>query len=310
MDLTIVIVNWNTRDLLRECLASVFTHVRDMSFEVFVVDNASTDGSAALVRESFPAVRLIANATNEGFSCANNRAIRQATGEFILLLNPDTLLVEDAFSPLVRLARERGEIGAIGPKVVSRDGITVQHACARRLPSLYFSFCYTSGLAAKFPRTRLFGGEILSFWDHQTSRYVDALTGACMMVRRTAIDQIGLMDENQFMYGDDVDWCKRILDGNWRIFYDADVRIIHYGGESTAQLPLEMNLEGVKAIRYYFWKHHGRWQAFVFCVMTFVISCLKYSWRKLQWRTAERRLLAQKDRLLATWCLRAMLQGG
>jgi GT2 family glycosyltransferase len=282
--------------------------VRELTFEVFVVDNASADGSAALVRETFPAVRLIANATNVGFSRANNQAIRQATGEFILLLNPDTLLVEDAFSPLVRLARERGEIGAIGPKIVSRDGVTVQYVCARRLPRLFFSFCQTLGLAARFPRSRLLAGEMMSFWDHQTSRYVDALVGACMMVRRITIEQIGLMDENQFMFGDDVDWCKSILDGNWRIYYDADVRIIHYGGESTAQVPLEMNLEGVKAMRYYFRKHHGRWHAFLFCVMTFVICCLKYAWRQLQSRTAERRLLAQKDRLLAGWCLRAMLQ--
>jgi len=308
MDLTIVIVNWNTRDLLRECLNSVFTHVRDVTFEVFVVDNASRDGSAALVRGTFPDVRLIANESNVGFSCANNQAIRQATGEFILLLNPDTMLVEDAFSPLVRLLREQGEIGAIGPKVVNPDGVTVQYVCARRLPSLFFSFCHISGLARRFPRSSLFGGEVLSFWDHQTSRDVEALLGACMMVRRTAIDQIGLMDENQFMYGDDVDWCKRLLDGGWSIFYDADVKIIHYGGESAGQVPLEMSLAVMKAVRYYFRKHHGRWQAFLFCVMVFVISCLKYAWRKVEGRTAERMLLAEKDRLLAAWSLRAMVR--
>jgi GT2 family glycosyltransferase len=131
-----------------------------------------------------------------------------------------------------------------------------------------------------------------------------------MMVRRTAIDQIGLMDENQFMYGDDVDWCKRLLDGKWRIFYDADVKILHYGGESTGQVPLEMSLEGVKALHYYFRKHRGRWVATLFCVMIFVVSCLKYVLRMVQGDTAERRLLAQKDRLLASWSLRALFQAG
>jgi GT2 family glycosyltransferase len=279
IDLSIIIVSWNTREVLRECLESVLHHTSGITFEVFVVDNNSSDGSAEMVHDVFPAVHLIANKENAGFSKANNQAIRISGGRYVALLNPDTLLLYDVFSPLVRYADQHKKIGAIGPKVLFRDGKTIQKACARRLPNLYFDFCRLSGLSRKFFGTRLFGGEYLSYWDHLTSRYVEGLLGACMIVSRKAISDVGLMDERQFMYGDEIDWCKRLLDAGWRIYYYADASIIHYGGESSKQVKLSLAIEAEKAMLYYYRKHKGGWYANLYVMQVFLASFSKYAWR-------------------------------
>jgi len=138
IDLSIIIVSWNTRDLLKECLKSLYKYTANITFEVIVVDNNSSDGSAHMVREIFPSVNLIENNFNAGFSKANNQAIRISRGRYIALLNPDTLLVEDVFSPLIKYADQHEELGAIGPKILDRDGKSVQYVCARRLPNLYY----------------------------------------------------------------------------------------------------------------------------------------------------------------------------
>lgn len=276
VDLSIVIVSWNTRELLRECLQSLYRHTTGITFEVFVVDNASSDESVATVREQFPDVNVIANDYNAGFSKANNQAIRVSKGRYVALLNPDTLLIEDVFSPLIRYADKHEKIGAIGPKLLNRDGITIQNICARRLPNLYFEFCRVSGLSAKYPK--MFGWEYMSYWDHNSSRYVEGLSGSCMVVKRKVIDSVGLMDESQFMYGDEIDWCKRFIDGRWDIYYYADVSVIHYGGESSNQVLQRVNIELSNAVWYYYRKHKGKIHAFIYCAMIFFLSMSKYIW--------------------------------
>lgn len=277
VDLSIIIVSWNVRELLKECLASIYKYTTDITFEVFVVDNASSDGSAEMVCESFPQVNLIRNKLNLGFAKANNQAIRISKGRYIALLNPDTLLIEDVFSSLVKYADHHEKIGAIGPKILCKDSKTIQNVCARRLPNLYFDFCRLSGLSARFPK--IFGLEYMADWDHNNSCYVEGLSGACMLVNKKAIDDVGLMEENQFMYGDEIDWCTRLLKGGWKIYYYADVSIIHYGGESTKQSKLLMTMEDEKARMYYYKKNRGSLYAFLYGLLVLMFYLGKYIWR-------------------------------
>lgn len=276
IDLSIVIVSWNTRELLKECLESLYRYTSDITFEVFVVDNASSDGSAGMVKALFPDVCVITNDHNAGFSKANNQAIRVSKGRYVALLNPDTLLVEDVFSPLIKYADQHEKIGVIGPKILSKDGKTVQYACARRLPTLYSSFCHQSGLEYRFSKYKLFSGTSMSHWDHQDSRFVECLSGACMVVKRSAMDNVGLMDENQFMYADEIDWCKRFLDKRWKVYYYAEASIIHYGGESSKQLMGLAVIEASKATWYYYRKHKGKAYAVAYSVLLCFFSALKY----------------------------------
>lgn len=275
-DVSIIIVSWNTKELLRECLESVYMQTRDAAFELFVVDNNSSDGSTEMVRNEFPRVILIENKVNAGFSKANNQAIRASSGRFVALLNPDTLLTEDVFSPLVKWADLNEKTGAIGPKIVCRDEVTIQYSCARRLPTLYYSFCYQSGLAKMFPGSRFFSGTAMSYWDHEDQRLVECLSGACMLIRKTAIDEIGLMDENQFMYADEVDWCKRLLAAGWEIEYYPQTKLIHYGGESSKKLNGFAVFESTKATWYYYRKHKGKIYASAYSVLICLASAAKY----------------------------------
>ena len=281
IDLSIVIVSWNTRELLRECLYSIYQYTKGIRFEVFVVDNASSDGSEDMVKQSFPEVVIISNLENVGFSKANNQAIIISRGRYIALLNPDTLLIEDVFSPLIKYADQHVKIGTIGPKIFNRDGQTIQYVCARKLPNLYSDFCRLSGLANKFPGSKVFDEGYMSYWDHNSSRYVKALSGSCMVVRRKAIDDVGLMDEHQFMYGDEIDWCKRFLDAGWDIYYDADSSIIHYGGESSKQANVFISKEAEKSIWYYYKKHKGGIYASAYCVQLGLVSMFKFIWTLL-----------------------------
>ncbi len=280
-DLSIVIVSWNTRELLKECLKSIYQYTKNLKFEIFVVDNASSDGTVEMLKQLFPQVKVIANPENMGFSKANNQAIRVSKGRYVVLLNPDTLLVQDMFSPLITYADAREKIGVIGPRILSRDGKKIQSGCARRLPNLYLEFCRLSGLSRKFPKTRIFGSECMFYWDHTDSRYVEGLSGACMVVRRSSIDDVGLMDENQFMYGDDIDWCKRFLNAGWQIFYYADASIIHYGGESAKQVNLFAAIQEEKARMYFHRKYHGKLYALLFSLQVSFFSLGKYIWNVL-----------------------------
>ena len=308
VDLSIIIISWNTRELLRECLESINLHTKGIIFEVFVVDNASADQSAAMVKESFPSVTLIENKDNVGFSKANNQAIRASKGRYVALLNPDTLLIEDVFTRLIQYADLHEETGAVGPKILCGDGQTIQYTCARKLPSLYFDFCKFSGLIRLFPKLKLFSGSNLRHWDHNTSRHVELLSGACMVVSRKTIEDVGLMDENQFLYVDEVDWCKRIIDKRWKIFYCSDSSIIHYGGESSKQAQVAANKEYLKAKWYYYVKHHGATYARVFCAQLGFLSLCKYIGRiVVSGKNPGRRKIMEINRAEIIWALQKII---
>ena len=240
VDLSVIIVNYNVREFLEQALRSVERAGRNLDVEVIVVDNSSVDGSVTMVRSEFPEVRIIANETNVGFSRANNQAIREARGRFLLILNPDTIVQEDTFEALIDFMEAHPRAGAVGCKILHPDG-TFARESRRAFPTPEVAFYRLVGLANLFPSSRRFGRYNLTYLSEDDVAEVDALSGSCMMVRRKAIYDspercgagAGLLDENFFMYGEDLDWCYRIQQAGWKIYYTPETQIIHYKGEST-----------------------------------------------------------------------------
>ncbi|WMJ73130.1 glycosyltransferase [Cytophagaceae bacterium ABcell3] len=230
--LSIVIVNYNVRHFLEQTLHSVFNALHNIDAEVFVVDNNSVDGSVDMVRKLFPQVKLIANKHNSGFSKANNQAIRQATGEYILLLNPDTIVQEDTFRKCIDFMDAHPEGGGLGVKMLDGQGRFLPES-KRGLPSPEVAFYKIFGLAALFPKSKRFGKYHLGYLDENQTHEVDILSGAYMFLRKETLDKIGLLEEEYFMYGEDIDLSWRIILGGYKNYYFPETRIIHYKGEST-----------------------------------------------------------------------------
>lgn len=232
MKLSVIIVNYNVRAYLEQCLRTVFKALEGLEGEVFVVDNQSTDGSVELVREKFPQVRLIANTENVGFSRANNQAIRIAQGEYVLLLNPDTVVGEDVFHKVVAFLDAHPKAGGLGVKMVDGTGHFLPES-KRGLPTPQVAFFKIIGLSRLFPRSRVFGRYHLGHLPENENAQIEILSGACMFLRRRTLDEVGLLDESFFMYGEDIDLSYRITLGGYENWYFPDARIIHYKGEST-----------------------------------------------------------------------------
>ncbi len=290
-DLSVVIVNYNVRPFLEQALISVFRACEGIEAEVFVIDNNSVDGSAEMVRTRFPSVHLVENEENVGFARANNQGIRPARGRFLLILNPDTIVQEDTVVTLLRFMEDHPAAGAVGCRILNPDGSFAPES-RRTFPSPAVAFYRISGLSRLFPKSRVFGRYNLSYLPQDQVAEVDALSGSCMLVRRAALawseDQIrrmeeegvdgdlawasapdgcppegrgaGLLDEDFFMYGEDLDWCFRIQQAGWKIFYTPETQIIHYKGESTKQGELRYVRLFYGAMLLFIRKHfHGRY---------------------------------------------------
>lgn len=232
MKLTIVIVNYNVKYFLEECLISVNRAIKNIAAEVYVVDNASVDGSVELVQQQFPWVKCIANKENTGFSKANNQAMQVAQGEYVLLLNPDTVVAEDTFEKCIAFMDSHPEAGALGVHMIDGRGNFLPES-KRGLPTPAVAFYKTFGLAALFPKSKVFGKYHLGFLPEHETNEADILSGAFMFMRKSALDKTGLLDETFFMYGEDVDLSYRIVKAGYKNYYFADTTIIHYKGEST-----------------------------------------------------------------------------
>jgi O-antigen biosynthesis protein len=230
--LSVIIVNYNVREFLHHALVSLRKASEGIRTECIVVDNASDDDSVEMLRRRFPSVRVIANKTNVGFARANNQAIRIARGEFLLLINPDTVVQEDTLRTLLAFMKTHPETGLAGCRVLNPDG-TLQLACRRSIPTPWVAFTKISGLSTLFPRTRLFGRYNLTYLPEHETYAVDAVSGSFMLARRSVVGEVGGLDEQFFMYGEDLDWCYRITKAGWTISYVHTTSIIHYKGEST-----------------------------------------------------------------------------
>lgn len=232
MKLSVIIVNYNVVHFLEQCLNSVVKALKDIDSEVFVVDNNSVDGSVAMVKEKFPQVKLIENKKNYGFSYANNQAIKQAKGEYILLLNPDTLVEEDTFEKCIDFMDQHPDAGGLGVKMIDGKGNFLPES-KRGLPTPFVAFCKIFGLSMLFPKSKKFGKYHLGYLDKDKIWKVDVLSGAFMLLRKKVLDEIGYLDEEFFMYGEDIDISYRITQSGYTNYYFPETTIIHYKGEST-----------------------------------------------------------------------------
>lgn len=232
MDLSVVIVNYNVRYFLEQALRSVERAIDGMDAEVWVVDNNSVDDSVQMVEEQFPWVKLIANKHNPGFSIANNQAIRQSKGKYVLLLNPDTVVEEDTFKKCFAYTENRPEVGALGVRMIDGSGRFLPES-KRGLPLPWVAFTKAFGLSRFFPKSKIFNQYHLGFLDEFETHDIEVLAGAFMWLRRETLDKVGLLDEDFFMYGEDIDLSYRVLKGGYKNVYFPETSIIHYKGEST-----------------------------------------------------------------------------
>ena len=261
-DISVVIISFNTRDLLRDCLGAVYAQ-NGVTMEVIVVDNASRDGSADMVSREFPAVRLVRSPVNRGFGGANNDAFALAQGRYVVLLNSDAFPAPGAFETAVRTMDLDRSIGLAGARLVGRDGAL--QPSARLFPSpLNDALCLT-GLAARFPKSRFFGRADRTWADPGAGADIDWVPGAFAIVRRHALEQVGYFDERFFLYYEEVDLCRRLKTAGWRIAYRPELTVIHIGGESSRQVEqLQMSSSGsqltlwrMRSALLYYRKHHG-----------------------------------------------------
>lgn len=264
-DLGIVIVNWNTRDLLRKCLETVFAAEGNFSFRVVVVDNASTDNSAAMVREHFPDAEVIESAVNGGYPYANNIGLRAlgfhdagqvdaGAPRYALLLNPDTEVPPTSLDEMIQYMDAHPEVGAAGPKLLLMDG-SLDKACRRSFPTPVVSFYHFSGLAKLFPKSERFARYNMTHVDPDEEIEVDSVVGAFMQVRREAIEAVGLLDESFFMYGEDLDWAFRIKQAGWNVMYYPKVIVWHIKRAASSQSK-KAQLEFYRAMLIFYRKHY------------------------------------------------------
>ena len=232
MKLSIIIVNYNVQHFLEQCLQSVFKALQNVDGEVWVVDNNSVDGSVAMVKEKFPEVILVDSKENLGFSKGNNLAMKKSKGEYTLLLNPDTLVEEDTFEKVVTFMDENPKAGGLGVKMVDGKGNFLPES-KRSLPTPSVAFYKIFGLSSLFPKSKRFGKYHCGHLDKNETNEIEILSGAFMLMRKSALNRVGLLDEDFFMYGEDIDLSWRLIKGGFKNYYFADTRIIHYKGEST-----------------------------------------------------------------------------
>jgi hypothetical protein len=255
LDVSVIIVNWNTRDILRNCLLSIYEQTNEIDFEVIVVDNASTDGSVEMVKRDFPHSSLIENVGNRGFAAANNQGLKIAKGPYILLLNSDTVVLDGAIQKTVAFAKQHPEAAVIGCKVLNPDR-SLQPTCFM-FPSLLNMFLSSTYMYKLFPKSKFFGREQMTWWNRNDVREVDVVTGCFMLVKKKAIEQVGMMDEQFFMYAEETDWCYRLKKAGWKLLFTPDAQIIHFGGQSSKQIQGEMLVRLRLSILRFVNKHYG-----------------------------------------------------
>jgi len=270
--ISVVVVNWNTRELLRRCLGSIYATVPPISFDVIVVDNASEDGSADMVAEQFPAAELIRSESNVGFSAGNNLGLRRASGRYVMLLNPDAELLPGAVREMVQFADAHPRVAVVGPKLLNADGSLQKNG--RTFTSLWREVLGLTKLYriwARFNRKADWGRE-----DFDVPAQVDEVSGACMLVRKSVIDEVGLLDERFFMYYEEVDWCRRMKQARWEVHYLPSARIIHHWSAGAKKTGLLGSRIAFRSQYLYFRKHHGLPQALALRTLSGLALLLLY----------------------------------
>ena len=296
MKLSVIIVNYNVEYFLEQCLHSVLKAAKNLSCEIFVVDNNSVDGSVAMVEEKFKTVKLIANKKNTGFSYANNQAIKQSAGEYILLLNPDTVVEENTFEKVISFMDAHPDAGGLGVKMLDGKGNFLPES-KRGLPTPSVAFYKIFGLSNLFPKSTLFGKYHLGYLDKDKTHEIEILSGAFMLLRKSVLEKIGLLDETFFMYGEDIDLSYRIIKAGYKNYYFSDTRIIHYKGESTRKSSINYVFVFYRAMVIFAEKHFSKNNATAF---SFLINIAIYfrAFVAIAARFARQLLLPALDALL------------
>jgi GT2 family glycosyltransferase len=259
---SVIVVVWNAKKYVVECLESLRQHCREVCDEVIVVDNASSDGTPELVAERFPECRLIRNQDNLGFAKANNIGIAACAGEYVCLVNSDVKFISDCISPMIQYMEGHPGAAVLGPKMLAPDGMVWRSTM--RFPTVWNHFCRSLGLDKAFRKSRFFGGLLMSDFDHQSTAPVEVLNGWFLAVRRSAMDRVGPLDPRFFMYGEDVDWCYRFRQCGEGVVFFAGAEAIHYGGASSSNAPVKFYLEMCRANWQYWQKHSGRFSQLAF----------------------------------------------
>lgn len=263
MDLSIIIVSFNTREILKNCLKSI-VGVRQSGpqTEVIIVDNASSDGSYEMIVKDFPEFKLIVNKTNLGFAKANNVGIKQAQGEYIILLNSDTIIFSDTLSKMYNFMKENPKAGVATCRIELPNG-QLDPACHRGFPTPWASLCYFTKLEKFFPKVKLFSGYHKWYKDLKTTHEIDSCSGAFYLVRKKVIESVGLLDEDYFMYGEDLDWSYRIKQKGWKIYYNPEAKIIHHKKQSGREsenkdLKKQTNRHFYETMELFYKKHYQK----------------------------------------------------
>lgn len=280
-----VIVNWNTCGYLRQCLQSLSAEAQSSSqAEVIVVDNASTDGSAEMVRQEFPWVKLVANSRNAGYAKGNNQGILLAEGRYVLLLNPDTVVPTGALGKLIAWMDSHPDVGAVGVRLLNPDG-SVQPSC-RSFPEPAYLLYESLGLTLLFPRSRRFGAYRMTWFRHDREMDVDQPMGSALAIRRETVEDVGLLDEEFPIFFNEVDWCYRARQKGWRIMFTPEVEIVHYGGRSTSQVRLSAILESHRSLVRFYRKHYRNrmfWTIYVLVILSIYAGAIvRLGWAALQ----------------------------
>lgn len=296
MKLSVIIVNYNVKFFLEQCLISVEKAIQGIDSEIYVVDNASADGSCQMVKQRFPDVKLIENKTNFGFSYANNQAIRISKGEYVLLLNPDTVVQEDTFRKCIAFMDGHPDAGSLSVKMIDGKGRFLPES-KRAIPSPMVSFYKIFGLSRLFPKSKIFSKYHLGYLDENQTNEIEILPGAYMFMRKSALDKVGLLDETFFMYGEDIDLSYRILKGGFKNYYFPETTIIHYKGESTKKGSINYVLVFYKAMMIFARKHFTRKNASLYILLIYMAIYFR-AFLSMGKRIASRLFLPFNDALL------------
>ena len=276
MDLSIIIVNYETYDLTKQTIESVIKNDHPFEYDIYVVDNASTDESIERLKEYFHTesenglIKFILNDENMGFAHANNLAIKKTSSEYVLLLNSDTLVLDSCLEDSINYMNEHEDVGVLGCKVVLPDN-SLDKACRRSFPDFYVSFYKMTGLSSLFPKSKRFGRYNLTFLNEDETYEVDCVVGAFMLVRSKTIKEVGLLDEQFFMYGEDIDWCFRIKAANWKVIYFSDAKIVHYKGASYSKKQnKKLTYEFYRAMYIFYNKHYKEGYPWITTLATYL----------------------------------------
>jgi N-acetylglucosaminyl-diphospho-decaprenol L-rhamnosyltransferase len=309
-DLSIVIVSWNVRDLLIACLESILRSVQDshsIRAELIVVDSASTDGSAVLIAERFPAIRVLPQSENLGFTAGNNLGLQSATGRYLMLLNPDTIVVDDALAKMVAYLDANPKVGALGPQTLNPDGST--QSTRRRFPTIAIGFWESTWIQPFAPRHLLDCYYATDIQDNQIAE-VDWVQGSALVVRREVYAQIGGLDTGYVMYSEELDWCRRIKSAGWQVIYLGTVQIIHYGGQSTDQVTTRSHIHFQQSKLRYFRKYHGPIVAFVLRIFLIGSYMQQYLTETLKGALGHKRDLRQARTRVYRQVIRVLVRQG